>query len=593
MKDELEELTTDASSRKTATDWLMKVISARNPINLHLNTVARDEDGPGAVALSELADEPESGKWANAFSAEDLCGAPALPVINLSPAAAKITADDVCWVPEDRRLKPEPTPEPLSRVLQMGAPAREIQREPEVRQPEPRRSPAASMAEEFYGQTALAADPARTHRSPDEVAIEDISREPAPYVVAPMPTWGSFSETFHASDIVERSITEADISRDWVTQSVEPGEERGKDGVVLPFSFKVLKSRDGALGNGASAAPAQPDPMAARFAEDRLIDAMVSSPGMNEAALAVGVEAPALPEITASAAAITEPAFAAPPENTAIVEEAPLAVAPAEKVADAHVEPEPQAAFEMEPVPASVQEPPQQMEAAESESHVDSPETAAVSAESEIAAVEAVTEAVTEAIPELSSEEEIAADSGEAQPESVFAREGFWKGSVPAEVAASEEASRNIDRTASYPAAAGEDLDGPGKPPEEWVSAWKALLRIGSVLPWVAKSLPGGEPSAASESAGAPGEVRQDVAGLRLVQYEIRTTVQDHTLHLKRMDEQLGRIRESLESKSSNSADLVENVESMSKLVRIVGIGLGGLVLVLILLVAILLAHGR
>ena len=113
---------------------------------------------------------------------------------------------------------------------------------------------------------------------------------------------------------------------------------------------------------------------------------------------------------------------------------------------------------------------------------------------------------------------------------------------------------------------------------------------------WIGASLDGqnapGAETGITAAAGAPAEVRQDVAGLRLVQYEIRTTVQDHTLQLKRIDEQLGRIRESLEPKSAD-ADLVENVKSMSRLVRIVGAGLGGLVLVLILLVAILLAHGR
>jgi hypothetical protein len=233
----------------------------------------------------------------------------------------------------------------------------------------------------------------------------------------------------------------------------------------------------------------------------------------------------------------------------------------AEPVATTEVEP---VATEVEPEVASVAEP----QSLESET---SPEV-------EVAAPEAVPE-------------ESATESSADQPESVFAREGFWDGSLPGQVAESKEDPLNVKLEPSYPAPEEEDRHESGKPPEEWVSAWKALMRIGSVLPLVAKSLPAIE-AGALDGAGATGEVRQDVAGLRLVQYEIRTTVQDHTLHLKRMDEQLGRIRESLESRASDS-DLAENVKSMSKLIRIVGAGLGGLVLVLIVLVAILLVHGR
>lgn len=584
MKDELDELTTDASSRKTATDWLMKVISRKNPINLRLNGL-NDEDGEAAVAGMVSADAPGAREWVGEFGAEDLCGAPAVPVIEVARATAtEVTADDVCWVPEERRLKSQPMAEAASRLLQMTTPFRDDRREPETRQPEMRKPPAAPVAEEFYGETALAADLARIRRSSDEVAVEDITREPAPYVVEPMPAWGSFSDSFHASDVVDRPITEADISRDWMVESINLLEEKGKDGVVLPFSFKVLKSKEAVPSNGPAAPVAQFEPLSAPIAQGGQVEAIVSSSAVNGAATTYVAEATALPEIAASAAAVElEPSFAVQPESVAAAEEeAPLAVAPSD-FATCAPEPEfstePEAAVEIEPPPAS--EPPQSLEAAGFEPH-----TIHIEDEGSLPVSEAV---AAEAVPE-----EIAPESGSRrQPESVFAREGFWKDSVPEEAAASEEAPLNIDRKSSNAVPEGENLDGSDKPPEEWVSAWKALLRIGSVLPWLAKSLPAVEAGGAGESASALGEVRQDVAGLRLVQYEIRTTVQDHTLQLKRMDEQLGRIQESLESKSSNSADLVENVESMSKLVRIVGIGLGGLVLVLILLVVILLAHGR
>ncbi|HET8638184.1 MAG TPA: hypothetical protein VFL96_15145 [Acidobacteriaceae bacterium] len=576
IRDEFEdeELATDPSTRKKATDWLMQVISARKPINLHLNGSPYEEDGESAVAVAEPLERPMPVKWAGEFGAEDLCGAPAVPVIKVEPVAltgkSEVTADDVCWVPEDRRLKPEPPPppavEPAPKVLQMSA-ARESQREPEVLRPEPRKPSPAAIAEEFYGKTNLAADPA-SRRSPDEVAIEDISREPAPYVVEPMPSWGAFSESFHASDILDRPITEADIARDWVVQSIEPTEVSGKDGVVLPFSFKVLKSRDAAPAESAADAPAQLDASLAPVAEASQVGTAAAVEEIQEAGVTATEEPLAPPELPSlTIAAELESASVAGPEGAAsVAEEAPIAAKP--------VAPGIEAAVEVAPSP--VGEPEQQpVESAASE-----PQTEETSPVPEAAASEAILEPVA---PESETAH---------QPESVFAREGFWNGSVPGEVAASAEARQNGDMKPPYPTAAqGENIDESSNPPEEWVSAWKALLRIGSVLPWMAKTLPAGETGLAAD-AGAPAEVRQDVAGLRLVQYEIRTTVQDHTLQLKRMDEQLGRIRESLESKSSGS-DLVENVESMSKLVRIVGAGLGGLVLVLILLVAILLAHGR
>lgn len=599
MRDEFEdeELATDPTARKKATDWLMQVISAKKPINLNLNGSEYEEDGGVAVAVAEPAEEPKPVKWAGEFGAEDLCGSPAVPVVRVEPVAlngkSEVTADDVCWVPEDRRLKPQPPPppavEPAPKVLQMATPVRESQREPEVLRPEPRKPSPAAVAEEFYGKTNLAADPV-SRRSPDEVAIEDISREPAPYVVEPMPSWGAFSESFHASDMLDRPITEADIARDWVVQSLDPTEVSGKDGVVLPFSFKVLKSKEAAATESASAAPAQLDSSPAPVAESSQVEAVISAPEISGAAFAHDAEAAALPEISAATAvAEPEPATATEPpalrgaaelestpvtgpENiTATVNEVPVAAESVATVIEAADEP--QAVLEVSPLPMSVPEP-QSLEA----------HTSTLDPEEALPLPEATAH---EVVPE----EVVAAPEAAQHPESVFAREGFWNGSVPGEVAASEEAPLNVDMKPSYPAAEEQHLDESSKPPEEWVSAWKALLRIGSVLPWMAKTLPAGETGLTAD-AGAPGEVRQDVAGLRLVQYEIRTTVQDHTLQLKRMDEQLGRIRESLESKSSDS-DLVENVESMSRLIRIVGVGLGGLVLVLILLVAILLAHGR
>lgn len=77
-----------------------------------------------------------------------------------------------------------------------------------------------------------------------------------------------------------------------------------------------------------------------------------------------------------------------------------------------------------------------------------------------------------------------------------------------------------------------------------------------------------------------------------MVQYEIRSTVHDHSLQLKRMEEQLTRVREVMESESSEHGELTESVMATVKLVRMLGMGLGALLLTLIVMVGLILVHG-
>ncbi len=126
--------------------------------------------------------------------------------------------------------------------------------------------------------------------------------------------------------------------------------------------------------------------------------------------------------------------------------------------------------------------------------------------------------------------------------------------------------------------------------PERWNAAWKAMMRLGSMMPWLSRFSPmfeGGEQSALSK------EVRHEVSGLRLLQYEIKTTIQDHSLQLKRLEDELTKVRESVESDSTDGARVMESMKSTARLVRMVGIGIGALLLVLILMIAIMMAHGR
>ena len=217
----------------------------------------------------------------------------------------------------------------------------------------------------------------------------------------------------------------------------------------------------------------------------------------------------------------------------------------------------------------------------------------AVTAEPEPAMEAKAGEIATERIVSEGSAEAASAPEVEL-PESIFAREGIWAEPRKGKVAAagevvSEQAYGERDKGFPTP----EDLREMEKiRPEGWNSAVKTLMRLGSVLPWLARAVPLLESGAGLEqNANLVQEVQHEVAGLRIVQYEIRTTIQEHSAQLKRMEEQLGRVRES--SGVTYNEELAETVETTAKLVRWIGMGLGGLVVILIVMVAVLMVHGR
>jgi len=205
----------------------------------------------------------------------------------------------------------------------------------------------------------------------------------------------------------------------------------------------------------------------------------------------------------------------------------------------------------------------------------------------------------------------------------VWAKGGYWEGSHPAadgteppvvqgKIEDGKIAEGKIEKgpvTAQQNAARGyfgsylapEDLEEIEKAkPEGWSQSWRTLIRLGSALPWLSRALPaleagmGYHPGAAAgpamDQGAAPAvnsEVKQDVAGMRLVQYEIRTSVQDHSAPLKRMEEQLTRVRDSVEAKAANR-ELAEDVQSAMKMLKMVGISLGGLLVILIVLALVM-----
>lgn len=602
MKDELRDFTPDDSSRKTATDWLMKVISGKKPISFHLNGSTRAEDAEeteSTVAVEEMPRMPlgrlvrdrepdEAEQWTGEFTAEDLCGAPAVPVIKVTPAEKdEITADDVCWVPEERRLRPQPAvtveyfPVPKLKIVQARSPERPVEeREPEFR------------GAEAQGTAALDSEPMGV-RGSNEISVEDISREVAPYRVEPI--WGGAAESAFAgdADAQERAITAEDICRDWVIQEKQPAAVDTRDGVVLPFSFRVLQSASVVEETKADAAETKAAPGAPEVAPVAVEAVATEAAGEGFAVEAAEVQVEPAPQVE-------EPAFASSEVLPAEAEVDGEQIADSEAtelaaVADASIVD--QNLVEVEAAEASAAEPA-------------SDQLAEERAWAEARAAEAEIESALRGMEasDGASEKPVA----EAPATSVFAREGYWEEAAraeggtrveaPDETPAAQEAKPEIKRQLSLP----EDPGEIGRPPEGWMSAWKTLLRLSSVLPWVAKALPMLESASLGEQQAGSGagisgvigisgiqEMRQDVSGLRLVQYEIRTTVQDHSMQLKRMEEQLGWVREALEAKQSDSSEVAESVRSMSKLIRIGGIGLGGLLVVLIVLVILMLAHGR
>lgn len=595
MKDELDKSTSESAAQRSVTDWLMHVISGKQLAEERARAAAEEAKKPeavnGAVAVEAppktngavhhaidvealtktngagnhaAAEAPQNGavhhaidvealaktngalngagngagNGAAVFTAEDLCGKPAVAVSpngnGAAPRAEEITADDVCWVPVERRLKPQPTipVEPLAAVaplIEEAAPPAPIVEAPV----------AAVVAEAPVAPVIEAASAPLTEEAPSEASAPEGALNPADLLREPAPHFEDTSEMAIAKP-EEREITAADISRQWVIDEMERAA----------------------------------------------------------AAAATQVEIPA-----------TQADVTAPPADLPVTQQqSPEAIAE---------EPEP-AVAEVAPVAA---EAPTEAVVAEQAGELEVVEIEAGPAEA-AAEPEATPEAETDEEPEVIAGPQLVTMKTEAvdaprvneAAENVWAREGFWDGEKhapkgelePPQVHSIEERHVETIRPAAHGVLGSymgpEDLAELEKAkPEGWSATWRTLIRLGSALPWLSRALPtieAGLPN--SEGAGAandqpaaagmPADVRQDVAGMRMVQYEIRTTVQDHSTHLKRLEDQLGRVREAVDSKASDDAELTASVNAAMRKLRIVGFVLGGLLLVLILLVALLVA---
>jgi len=92
-------------------------------------------------------------------------------------------------------------------------------------------------------------------------------------------------------------------------------------------------------------------------------------------------------------------------------------------------------------------------------------------------------------------------------------------------------------------------------------------------------------PSAAQE------ELHQGLTEIQTGHRELRVQVQDQTVEMKRIEDQIVLLRQTAERNATEHAELVEDVKSLGNLVRTVGAGLTILLIVLIVLTSLLLSR--
>lgn len=113
---------------------------------------------------------------------------------------------------------------------------------------------------------------------------------------------------------------------------------------------------------------------------------------------------------------------------------------------------------------------------------------------------------------------------------------------------------------------------------------WKALLQFRAFLPYIARLLEVSSPSQPSTALTTDlrNEVRQTVGALESSQRDLRLAVQDQTVEIKRIDENLTRTREATERNALEVSEVAEDVRSMRSLVKV---ALGVLILLFVTLI--------
>jgi len=138
----------------------------------------------------------------------------------------------------------------------------------------------------------------------------------------------------------------------------------------------------------------------------------------------------------------------------------------------------------------------------------------------------------------------------------------------------------------------------------ETPSIWRSLMHLRLLLPYIGKLLPILEGNFSTALAPAqPAMAKPDLTelnqsievvnrgflDLQAGNRDIRTHVQEQSVQLKRIDEQLIRLRESTERNTMEHQELVEDLRSASKLVRGLSTVMLALMIAVVAMVAFLL----
>lgn len=563
MRDDFQDYSPDPDSQRSVTDWLMQVISGKKPLEGNAAPErARSEGAPrqveAAVAVEDMPHEAASARAPVAgrdvpreeeqaksvqtekpFTAEDLCGPAAFgPIVPASaPAPIKkeeITADDLCFVPKGQEIKPQ-------------------------------QNASAIVEPKEQLRNGVGTTSGTTWSSQNGVAPVGEAKEPPRNGTAGIVETKGSQESHESQKSHEHVITAADIVR------------------------------EGRLDAGQFAAPPQfSHPEATATPEHD-----VTAADITRASVLHQMES--LVEATATEAETKPDASRAP-------DHAPRGEARAAETVGIHVEahaqtpeakPEAVAVSAASATAAEIGSSHQAVVPAPERKSVAAPEVIAVPVKEIGHEVEIEPVAATSVAEELSHE-----NKPQNGKESLFAHAGIWGNATrEPEIAPEQDAypdatyPRQEEQEPDYAEAkqrylSPEDLkEIEDMKPEGVASALKTLMKLGSVMPWLGRPVPTPEGGSGANAGLAP-EAPHEVAHLRMVQYEIRSTVHDHSLQLKRMEEQLTRVREVMESESSEHGELTESVMATVKLVRMLGMGLGALLLTLIVMVGLILVHG-
>lgn len=544
MRDDFQDYSPDPSSQRSVTDWLMQVISGKKP----LEERARAEGAPRevetgiAVAVEEMPHEVAPLETAVAVQNGPRKEEQVKPVQDQKP----FTAEDLCGPAVIRPSVPTSLPIPIKEDIT----ADDLCWVPKGQEIKPQQNGTGAVVEPKEPlRNGVGTISGTTWTSQNGVAPAGEAKEPPRNGAAPI------AEPKESHESHQHVITAADIVREGrldAGQYAAPPQFSHPEAIATPDHDVTAAdiTRDSVLHQMESLVEATATRAETKPEASRAVDRGAAA----EATQAAGAEAH-------SQTSETQPEVQPEPAKSVTATEIGLpeqVVAPAPVAASEGIAiPVKEIGHEAEPVAA--------VSTAEELSHARKPQDG---------------------------------------KESLFAHEGIW-GNAAREQGTAPEGDAYPDAT--YPQQEEQEPDyAEAKQrhlspedlkeieemkPEGVASALKTLMKLGSVMPWLGRPMPTPEGGSGANTGLAP-EAPHEVAHLRMVQYEIRSTVHDHSLQLKRMEEQLIRVREVMESESSEHSELTESVMATVKLVRMLGMGLGALLLTLIVMVGLILVHG-